>query len=77
MECGPAARPGAATVIEVVPPESVPVPSATPPSAKATVPSGIPKAEVTVAVMVNAFPYITGIGENEITVVVLKGACTT
>ena len=77
MECGPAARPGAATVIEVVPPESVPIPSETPPSSKATVPLGVPEAEVTIAVMVNALPYVTGVGENEITVVVLNGACTT
>jgi hypothetical protein len=64
-------------VIEVVPLDNVPLPSVTPPSAKVTVPSGVPESEVTVADMVSAFPYTTGVGDNDIAVWVLNGACTT
>jgi hypothetical protein len=64
-------------VIEVVPLDNVPLPSVTPPSANVTVPSGVPEAELTVAVKVCESPYVDGEGSTEIAVVVLGGFCTT
>jgi hypothetical protein len=66
----PAFRPGADTVIEATPFVSVALPSGTPPSAKATVPSGVPETELTVAVKVSASPYVGDAGDTESVVVV-------
>jgi hypothetical protein len=72
----PAFRPGADTVIEATPFVSVALPSGTPPSSKETVPSGVPDAELTVAVKVSASPYVGDEGDTESVVVVFGTFCT-
>jgi hypothetical protein len=63
-------------VIEAVPLVSVALPSGTPPSSKETVPSGVPAAELTVAVKVSASPYVAVEGDTESTVLVFAAGFT-
>ena len=58
-------------------PESVPVPIEVVPSMKATVPVGVPAAEVTVAVKVTCCPNTDGFADDATTVTVLATVTVT